>query len=385
MRLLFLCSCLEPGRDGVGDHTRLLAGACAKQGATVALLAANDPFIDAPAKLILETENGPALLLRLPAAMPWPERLEKIGAFREKFVPDWISLHLVSYGFHPRGLLGKLADVFCDMAGDTPVQLMFHELWLGGGEPTPVRHKLTGFFQRRGILRLMERLRPRVVTTSNPVYAAMLRANGIEASLLPLFGNVPISDAPAVAPGGAPENREKWWIGVFFGSLPAEWRPEPFFGILLEAAARAQKKVRLVIIGRAGAAGEALWRKMESIYSGQIKFVTIGEVNVETISAHLREADFGVAASPWQLIGKSGSAAAMLDHGLPVIVTRDDFQPYLPGDQPPSTDPLFYRLDETLSAKLAAGLPKRPARHRVDEIAARLISLLKRATTPAAP
>ena len=73
MRLLFLCSCLEPGRDGVGDHARLLAGACSKQGATVALLAANDPFISAPAESILETRNGPAPILRLPAAMPWPE------------------------------------------------------------------------------------------------------------------------------------------------------------------------------------------------------------------------------------------------------------------------------------------------------------------------
>jgi hypothetical protein len=377
MRLLFLCSCLEPGRDGVGDHARLLAGACAKQEATVALLAANDPFIDAPAESILETRNGPAPLLRLPAAMPWPERLEKIASFRDAFRPDWISLHLVSYGFQPRGLLGKLADVFREMAGNTPVQLMFHELWLGGGEPTPLRHKLTGFFQRRGILRLVKCLRPQMVTTSNPVYAAMLRAHGIEAAILPLFGNVPIFQDSKIDIGIGPDNRGEWWIGVFFGGLPAEWQPEPFFRMLLEAAAKAQKKICLMLLGRAGSAGEALWQKMESTYGSQIKFVTLGEATAGTISAHLREADFGVAASPWQLIGKSGSAAAMLDHGLPVIVTRDDFQPYLPGDQPPSTDPLFHRLDETLTARLAGGLPKRPARHRVDEIAAQLLSLLK--------
>ena len=372
MRLLFLCSCLEPGRDGVGDHVRLLAAACAKQGATVALLAANDPFIDAP-----DETMGGIPTLRLPVRMPWPERLEKIGAFRKKFAPDWISLHLVSYGFQPRGLLGKLADVFCGMAGDTPVQLMFHELWLGGGEPTPWRHKLTGFFQRRGILRLLERLRPRVVTTSNPVYATMLRAHGIEATILPLFGNVPMGHEPGYEISIDRDNREAWWDGVFFGGLPAEWEPEPFFGMLLEAASQAQRKVCLILLGRAGMAGEELWRKMSASYHDRILFVSLGEVRVETISACLREADFGVAASPWQLIGKSGSAAAMLDHGLPVIVTRDDFQPYLPGDQPPSADPLFHRLDRTLPARLAAGLPKRPARPRVDEIAAQLLSLLK--------
>jgi hypothetical protein len=377
MRLLFLCSCLEPGRDGVGDHLRLLAEACAKQGATVALLAVNDPFIDAP-----EETNGGVPTLRLPAAMPWPERLRKIGAFRNNFAPDWISLHLVSYGFNPRGLLGPLAEVFCGMAGDTPVQLMFHELWLGGGEPTPLRHKLTGFFQRRGLLRLVKRLRPRVVTTSNPVYAAMLRAQGIEASLLPLFGNVPVFPDARADLGMGREDRVQWWIGVFFGGLPAEWQPEPFFTVLLEAAAKAQKKVCLALMGRAGSGGEELWRKMESTYSSRIKFVVLGEASAETISAHLRDADFGVAASPWQLIGKSGSAAAMLDHGLPVIVTRNDFQPYLPGDRPPSTDPLLHQLDDELPAKLVSGLPKRPARHRVDEIAAQLLTLLKSATAP---
>jgi hypothetical protein len=259
---------------------------------------------------------------------------------------------------------------------------MCHELWLGGGEPTPLRHKLTGFFQRRGILRLVECLRPKVVTTSNPVYAAMLRANSIEPTILPLFGNVPIFGHPEIDIGMGIkgwENDGSWWHGIFFGGLPAEWEPEPFFGLLRDAAAKAQRKVCLVLLGRAGTAGEALWRKMSADYHEGIRFISLGEVNVETISAYLRDADFGVAASPWQLIGKSGSAAAMLDHGLPVIVTRDDFQPYLPGDRPPSSDPLFHRLDEALPAKLAAGLPKRPARHRVDETAAQLLSLLKTA------
>jgi glycosyltransferase involved in cell wall biosynthesis len=378
MRLLFLCSCLEPGRDGVGDHVRLLAEACARQGAEVALLAANDPFIPAQDESI----GGSIPTLRLSAAMPWPERVERIALFRAAVRPDWISLHLVSYGFQPRGLLGKLADIFREMAGDTPVQLMFHELWLGGGEPTPLRHKLAGFFQRRGILQLVDRLRPRLITTSNPVYAAMLRAHGIEAFLLPLFGNVPIFQNSPINIAMGLKNREQWWIGVFFGGLPAEWQPEPFFRLLLEAAANTQKKVCLVLIGRAGWAGEALWREMESTYGSQIKFVSLGEVTVEMISACLRDADFGVAASPWQLIGKSGSAAAMLDHGLPVIVTRDDFQPYLPGDRPPPTDPLVHRLDDALPGKLAAGLPKRPARHRVDEIAAQLLALLKSAAAP---
>ena len=42
MKLLFLCSSLEPGRDGVGDYTRRLAGECLRQGHEVRLLSLND-------------------------------------------------------------------------------------------------------------------------------------------------------------------------------------------------------------------------------------------------------------------------------------------------------------------------------------------------------
>ena len=77
-------------------------------------------------------------------------------------------------------------------------------------------------------------------------------------------------------------------------------------------------------------------------------------------------ADFGLASSPWHLVGKSGSVAAMLDHGLPVIVTRDE----LPSASAfsPSDDPLLHRCDTTLAAKLVAGLPRRPARDRVNDV-----------------
>jgi hypothetical protein len=224
----------------------------------------------------------------------------------------------------------------------------------------------------------LEKLRPRLVTTSNPVYAAMLRAHGIEASLLPLFGNVPVCPDSTVDTGFGPEERGKWWIGVFFGGLPAEWQPEPFFSVLLDAAAKAQRKVCLVQMGRAGSGGEALWQKLMAAYGDRIRFMSIGEAKAQTISAWLQAADFGVAASPWQLIGKSGSAAAMLDHGLPVIVTRDDFQPTLPGASPPATDPLLHFLDDKLPAKLVAGLPKRTPQPRVDLVATQLLALLEK-------
>jgi hypothetical protein len=261
---------------------------------------------------------------------------------------------------------------------------MAHELWLGGGKNPPLRERLTGSLQRRGFRRLLRDLRPRLLTTTNPVYAAMLHRLGADPKILPLFGNVPVDLLdpwiflePALARAGlTPETRSGWWIGLFFGALHPAWQPEPLLGTLRGASKKAGKRLLLVLAGRAGPAGEKIWQAMTASYAPEITFLHAGEQPAPVLSAWLRLADFGIAATPWHLIGKSGAAAAMLDHGLPVLVPRDDFQPAIPPPEPPSTDPLLHLLDSTLENSLLAGLPRRAARDGAAEAATRLLALL---------
>lgn len=385
LRILFLASCLEPGRDGVGDYVRLLAEACARQGHRCAIVALNDSFVPNPIARI-ETDFQ---TLRLPASMKWPQRMEFVRDFRKRFVPDWISFNIVPYAFHRKGILLGLVSTLRELTAGTPLHVMFHELWLGAGRPSPLRFYVTGHFQSSGIRRLVRQLKPQLVTTSNPVYAAMLRSRGIDAGVMPLFGNVPLEkalpDIEQLLPetGITRENRGGWWIGLFFGALPEQWKSEPFLGILLRAAERKGQRVCLVLAGRSGAAGRATWEQMQRDYGDRIAFINLEEQPAKIISALLQMADFGIAGSPWQLIGKSGTAAAMLDHGLPVIVTRDDFQPFVHPDEPPSSDPLVHRCDEQLEAKLAEGLPRREPRARVHDIAEQLCDQLRQLSSSA--
>ena len=46
MNILFLTGGLEPGQDGVGDYTRLLAGVCKTSGHKVSIIAINDSKLD---------------------------------------------------------------------------------------------------------------------------------------------------------------------------------------------------------------------------------------------------------------------------------------------------------------------------------------------------
>jgi hypothetical protein len=369
MRLLFLCSSLEPGRDGVGDFARQLADECVAQGHACALLALNDRYVDAPVEA---AEKNGIPVLRLPSLAGGRDRAI---AFRERFAPDWISLQLVAYGLHPKGLLfAARLHLQAIVAGGARLHLMLHELWLGNDEAPMWRHRVMGFLQRASLRRLIAALRPALITTTNPVYAAQFRTLGMEAGILPLCGNIPISlDAPLPESVAAFRQSGKTWLGLFFGGLYREWKPEPFFGQLARAARLAGRSVGLVQVGNAGGEGEKIWSELARDYASTFHFITLGPQPAPTVSALMLAADFGVAASPWSVIGKSGSAAAMLDHGLPVIVTRDDFQPHFRATEPPTTDPLVHRGGNALEAELAAGLPRRAPRARAPEIAAKLL------------
>jgi glycosyltransferase involved in cell wall biosynthesis len=379
MRILFLCSCLEPSRDGVGDYTRSLAGECVRQGHSCAIIALHDHFIANSMESVDDAGTQKIPVLRLPAKLTWRERMEQAVAFRSHFQPDWISLQFVPYGFNDKGIVLNLARAFRTLTADHRLHLMLHEIWIGQTPAAPLRQHLIGFFQRLGIKRLLSSLQPQLVTTSNAAYRSILKNAGISAALLPLFGNIPVvaSDSKPELPIALMNERDHWWLGIFFGALHPEWEPEPFLSILKQAAFRANKRICLLLAGRPGATGEALWEKLKQAYPSDLVFIESGELPAEKISVLLQSADFGIAASPWQLVGKSGTIAAMLDHGLPVIVTRDDFQPRPLPDEPPSTDPLLHRCDDALEAKLRAGLPKRSAHSHLGEITAQFCRLLQ--------
>ena len=377
MRLLFLCACLEPGRDGVGDYTRRLAQECAALGHTCALLALNDPYVTAPIEAVEET--GRLQTFRLPPQAD----LSPAIAFREKFAPDWISLQLVAYGLHPRGLLFAAIPRLRALIGRTRLHLMLHELWLGNDAVPTLRHRVIGALQKSSLRRLIQTLHPAIVATTNPVYAALLQTIGVQAEINPLFSTVPVLPGEPLPEDVAVKLRPcSDWIGLFFGGLYREWQPEPFFGRLERIARAAGRSVALVQLGRAGEAGDAIWSRLEHDYAATFTFVRVGPQPAPVVSGVMQACDFGIAASPWSLFGKSGSAATMLDHGLPVVVTRDDFQPRIAPAEPPTTDPLVFRDGPELEAKLAGGWPTRSPRSRAPEAAVAWLRHLEAAMRP---
>ena len=354
MKIAFLTCCLEPTRDGVGDYTRILAEECERRGHGIRLVALNDAHL---AGVMREGH-----LLRLGSGQPWKQRVEIAREFLEEFGPDFVSLQFVCYGFHPRGIDWQLAGRLEKITRRFPVQIMFHELWIGAEKDAALKNQFIGSLQRRSVLDVVHQLDVRAVHTSNPAYVALLKSRDVQATRLPLFGSIPIREAN-------PDHPEHWLFGLF-GTLHPVWPPEPLFSYLRESG----KKIVIAHIGHLGS-GEALWEKITRDYAGVFEFRRLGEQPTDRVSEFFSKLDFGIATSPWELVGKSSTVAAMLEHGLPVIVNRDEV--HYEGWQDAEYSPLLIKVEETLHAKLAA-MRREPGQRILPQIAGQFLDDLQR-------
>jgi glycosyltransferase involved in cell wall biosynthesis len=354
VKILFLTGSLEPVKDGVGDYTRVLAGECARLGHETSSLSLNDQWVTG-------SQMRPAEL-RLGARMSWPHRINAARAFLAQCGPDIVSLQFVPYSFHPAGLNFALPQILRAITGRTRVQMMFHEIWIGAHRGALVQVKILGFCQRKTIQAVVKTLACQTIHTSNFVYARLLARYGIEAKQLPLFGSVPVT-ATRNKPGRSDGTLS---LGLF-GSIHPEWNPDEMLAELRKLG----RPIRLSHVGRIGP-GELVWTELSRRYQSEIELCRLGEKSLADISQFLLSVDFGVATTPLSLIGKSSCTAAMLDHGLPVIVNRNDIQfRGIPEIEPISE--LLIPVNENFLKRLAAA-KRQPPRPRLPEVAAQFLS-----------
>ena len=99
MRILFFCGSLEPGRDGVGDYTRRLAGEIKRQGHDATIVAINDNYVKYKFAGIQISEGMELLVLRVPAIWTLKKRSEDIKSWINEINPEWLSLQFVPFQF----------------------------------------------------------------------------------------------------------------------------------------------------------------------------------------------------------------------------------------------------------------------------------------------
>jgi hypothetical protein len=385
MKIAFLCTSLAPGRDGVGDYVRQLAAACTLAGHECLLIAVHDRHLAPPATLLQRGNE-----LRWSANVSWSRRARMLADRLREFDPHWISWQIVPYGFHPKGIIPRAAFQLVAAAKPWPNQVMLHELWIGLADSDPLRARVIGVLQRRQLLAFLRQVSPACIHTTNTAYQLALAYHGWPSELLPLFGNMPVlpvtradAEAELLALAGPFLPEPPRWTAVIFGTLHPQWNPDPTLAWLQQAAADGARPIGLVALGRIGPHGTRLLTELAARQTA-LRICHLGPQPPERISHLLQACDFGLATHPWGLIEKSGSTATLLEHGLPVLVPRDDWHPRH-GTAGSPRDPLLRRLDDLQPAGLARWLTERRApAPRLPAIASRFIAQLRTPLSPGA-
>jgi hypothetical protein len=351
VRILFLCASLEPGRDGVGDYTARLAGELRLRGHDCLCAAIDDRHLEQGVgeKGFLGGSGFP----RLSPQKSWSGRMGILREEASEFQPDWVSLQFVPYGFDPKGVPFLLPGRLGSIRGGFRWHVMFHELWYGEAKGSSFKESLVCLLQRSIVRRLLVKLQPLQVHTHIGLFMERLRGLGARPVLLPLFGNIPVVESPPepwgeVCPALMSGAKRTLKCGVF-GSVAPGSLPGSVLSIIGEAARQRGAEAIFIHFGEPGGSrGRNAWDDAMRKLPEGAKAIVLGPLTAGRISAILQHLDLGIATTPPSALGKSGTFAAMREHGLPVIACAPDFFP-IPEKAPGSFPATRQGLGEALS------------------------------------
>ena len=330
-KILFICGSLEPGKSGVGDYTRVIAREIRQlHGVVSVILALNDDYVDTETDTVLDSSSQ-IREIRLPkgSAKTWRKKLNSII---RTFNPDWISLQYVGYAYNSNGCSDSLMKLLKPYVKTIKLQIMFHELWEGFGIHDSLKARFRGVLQKRSVQGMIATLNPAVVHTQNGFYIEQLRQLGIEVKYLPIFSNIPvvpratepslklINDLTGLTI--TKQNRKEYLLFTFFGSIYPNWPGVNFMEHIHQVSADLERKIVFLSMGKIGSQKQ-LWDSLRSVYGQNYGFFELGFLEANEISILLQEVDFGIASTPFEALGKSGSFVTMQEHGLHVFASKN--------------------------------------------------------------
>lgn len=371
MEIVIVCGCIEIGKDGVGDYSRLLAYGLILRGIKVQLVAVSDKYVESPKIEIQLEQCVPVNVYRIPARLSESIRTSYLKKYLDKIQPQIISFQFVPYSFQKKGLplsfLIRLAQ-WKRNRSEQKWQIMFHELWLDS--PKGNKQRIIAFLQKTLILMAIKALSPQVINVSIPFNQDRLRSAGFNSDVLPLFGNIPLIKNASLPATLHDEVTFKHNV-LYFGAAPKE----PFLTDLVDKLCYFSKnhkeQVKIIVVSGHSKDREIFVNKLrDKAEPHGTKVDDCGFVSSSEVSAIINFATIGIVRSEPHLIGKSGTAVALLEHGLPI---------WLPKAGPGMNFNFCFRSDLIFSdLESAAECHKKPEFHSLlFDVVDQLLSQLK--------
>jgi len=313
------------------------------------------------------------------------QQLEKLGHQIERYFikkdceelnslpnADIYSVQFAPFAYANNGMPITILNFLARKFQNKRVHLNFHEIWVGAYPRANWKERGIGWFQKILILGFIKKCKPALITSSNAAAIDRLKNRDIPARFLYLFGNIPYLVTTKVITKG--QTLKIAFFGTPYADFPYH-KLGDFFSNLSKACG---KQLEIVLIGRQRVdGGTNLLLSLCKMNNFLIQ--TTGELSTNLISEQLQECTLGVSTTPFDVIGKSGATAAMLEHGLPVL-TYDD------GDTPqeslfiadPFKDQIFLINNDSSVEKILQHIekPRKPFFNGVADTANKMLELI---------
>jgi glycosyltransferase involved in cell wall biosynthesis len=338
LKILFVTSPAKPRKCGITDYLDLLSKELEKQGHLV----------------LIQTIHS-------------PKDFGNVSTDLSSI--DLCSIQFSPYGFSSNGISGPYLNSFANALSGKKTHLVFHEIWIGAYPKAKIKEKVMGWRQKREILKFVKLLNPSVAFGTNSAAIDRLRREGIHAEYLYLFGNIPYSPVN-------PDTKKKRFRVAFFGTVYENF-PYELLALRLDKISKLSKQeIELRIIGRQrDSIGLEKVRLMAKKHEFEMSMTN--ELPTAKISNELQDCSIGVSTTPYDVLGKSGATAAMLEHGLPIYAYDD-------GDTPkqnlfmfePFKDQIFL-INESSNTERIVQFGDRPRKPFFDGVAHTADNMLK--------
>jgi len=331
VNIAIICGCLEPGKDGVGDYSRVLASFLQTHSYRVLMIATNDFFVEK----ITDCQNKNLSFFRLPnTGINDVERSQYILEKLEQFECQIVSIQYVPFSFHSKGLAFNMVKLSETIGKKYFLHFMFHELWVGMAREDSFKFKLWGWLQKKIIQKTLQKSRPALIHTQLDLYKQQLeRLTSQPIHKIPLVSNLDlkttnrtVSDNPIKA----------ILFGGIYPGTPAEAFLEEFKTYLKQK----QHQLHIHFVGNNG---QYLNDWTTACQKTGIAYDIAGMQAAEKIGEIVSECHLAICTTPYVLIEKSGSAIAMLQAGLPVVCVARQWNPYLNKNSKQASEPAVFQ------------------------------------------
>ncbi|MDT0686058.1 hypothetical protein [Autumnicola psychrophila] len=369
MKILFVCGSMEPGKDGVGDYTRRLAIQLKKKNYTTAILAIDDRYINQPVLQKQCSDKSSIEVFRI----PYNYTIADARQWILNFGAEIYSLQYVPYSFADRGIHLGLSNKLLKISRNGKWHVMLHELWIGMESRKSKKEKLIGYFQKRMINNFLKNLQPFIITTQTELYSISLKNLGYKVFKLPLFSNVPIKLDMQIECSERESGNIENIKFIVFGMIQRESLIKQFTSQIVEYQKKHKKQFELIIVGQEHEE-QKKWFKLWKMNNLKVKL--LGSRNTEEISKLMHSAHLGLSTTPLPKIEKSGSVAAMREHGLKVICLSADNRVAQAADIDSKVENIYEFLNITLEEILKNGIDKTKVFSGIDDIITKFQKLI---------